>query len=69
MECPYVTDMILLEGKEDIILVVQPYCKHCMGSKLDCIKVIGEISGNEINQLRNLEVRIVKVRCECRCRV
>ena len=60
-----VCDMVLLDTKEDVILVLPPYCKYCMQRKLSCIQVIGEISENEINQLRNLNVRIVKVKCEC----
>lgn len=59
------TDMILLNTNEDIILVAKPYCKSCMSKKLDWIKVIGDISGNEIQHFRKYDVRVVKVKCEC----
>lgn len=58
------TDMLLLNTNEDIILVAKPYCKRCMSKKLDYIKVVGEVSGNERRQLIGYGVRYVKIRCD-----
>jgi hypothetical protein len=57
--------MILLHSKEDIIMVMKPYCTKCLNDKLSIIQNLGEVSNNEISDLRHYGVRLVRVKCAC----
>jgi hypothetical protein len=57
--------MILLHSKDDIIMVMKPYCDKCLRMKLSIIQFLGEVSNNEISEMRQYGVRLVRVKCAC----
>lgn len=56
--------MMLVPGKEDVVVVAGAYCKRCTKEKLDPLRT-WEISREETKQLSTWGTRVVSVKCVC----
>ena len=58
-------DFILLASDQDFLLALKPYCLKCLRRKKDVLKVITSVTDKEAQQIANMGIQCVSVKCVC----
>lgn len=57
-------NIALVQGDEDIVLILLPFCKFCATNKLNILKLYNA-EPEDIMTLLKLKTKVYKITCEC----
>jgi hypothetical protein len=57
--------MALVNGKEDIVIILKNYCEKCANDKLNIIKTFPIDKQNATDLIKKYDIRPCRIKCEC----